>query len=183
MRRLLGLVVSGSMIATSMMLPAAPALAQRGDLDPSNECWSRVVSEARGQFAADGVDQLSSDERQGSNAETIVSGTAQANGRRFSWTCTFNIRTGQTYDVSLRQTGGDGYGRPPGRPNSGGSTAGAILGGIIAGAIIAGATSKKRPNPPREEWVSPYPGIQCSNREAACYENGRFSPYWTQRTY
>lgn len=192
LRQLVGSIAcAGLVLGGSLTLPVAPAQAQTYNSTADDACWQAVVREARGQFAADGVDQLSLDERQGAQVETIVFGSGEANGQRFDYECTYNVRTRQTYAVSLRGTGGspsrpDRYppARPTPRPNHGGGpSAGAILGTLIAGAIIAGATSKRRPNPPRDEWVSPYPGIQCNNREAACYDSGRFSSYWTRRTY
>lgn len=111
--------LSLTIVSTPVALVANPAAAQNVTADDA--CWLAVVREARGRMAADGVDQLSIDDRQGSNAETIVSGTGQANGQRFRYTCTFNVRTGQTYAVSVSPAGGSSA-RPSRPPASGGQS-------------------------------------------------------------
>lgn len=175
-------VVGSVALLVAPTLAPAPALAQ---VDPSDACWSAVVREARGQYAADGVDQLSSNERQGSTAETVVSGTGEANGRRFAWECTFNVRTGQTYGVRLNETGSAGRDNPQPHHSgnsSAGAAAGAVLGAAILGAIVAGA-SKHHSDRPKDDWFTPSPGVQCSRYQRACYSSGSFDYRWTRRTF
>jgi hypothetical protein len=66
------------------------------------------VKEARGQFAADGVDMGDVQGWQESNAETGVRGRGKAvtpSGVRtkFKFICTYNIRSGETYGVEIRR--------------------------------------------------------------------------------
>lgn len=99
------------MLAACAALLGFSALAQaQNPFNVANEaCWQAVVREARGRMAADGVEQISNpDMRQASNAENVLTGTGMADGRPFSYSCTYNIRNGSTYDVRIsaaRETG------------------------------------------------------------------------------
>lgn len=106
-----------------MMLFALPAQAQAQN-DAANGCWGAVTREARAMLDADRVSRTSYSLARLTNAETLVTGVGQADGRPFTYRCTYNDRNGRAYAVSLspegRGTGrpdlGGGPGRGPGGP-------------------------------------------------------------------
>lgn len=107
-------VTTGILLAgIAAIIPPAPAIAQNPERVARRACWSAIVREARGVMAArnvieDGDARVS----QAGNAETAVSGRGLADRRSFTYRCTYNIRSGDTYSLSVRPTGGGG--RPPG---------------------------------------------------------------------
>lgn len=104
--------LASTAVVAAWALTAPPVAHAQDPLSVANEaCWRAVVREARGSLDADGIEQTGSPSmRPGSNAENVISGVGFADGRPFSYTCTYNIRNGSTYGVHV--TGARESGRP-----------------------------------------------------------------------
>jgi len=95
-----GSLAAGLVVA----LFALPVQAQN---DAANGCWGAVTREARGMLSAGSVSRTSYSIAQLANAESLVTGAGQADGRPFSYRCTYNSRNGQAYAVSVSPEGGN----------------------------------------------------------------------------
>jgi len=96
---------------------ALPAHAQG---NPQNVCWDAVTREARGMLNARNVSRTSYAIAENYNRERLVTGVGQADGRPFTYRCTYNDRNGQVYGVSVADAAdgrGPGFGNRG--PNSG----------------------------------------------------------------
>ena len=188
------LVISAFTLMT-LTGPMPAAQAQGPGQVAINRCGNAVTYEVRGIYPPAGRVQFlgSAKLRRASNAETSVSGKGQFDSRRgwtkFSYHCTYNLRSGQTYGVDVRTKGSASADRPGSSGSSGssaGKNVGAALGAIIAGAIIS-SIKKNSGNTASggasNEWWSPSPGVQCSSYQSACYVGGSFSPQWTHKIY
>jgi hypothetical protein len=115
----------GMVMGLVALVPLAqPAHAQG---NPQNVCWDAVTREARGMLNARNVSRKSYAIADNINRESLVTGVGQADGRPFTYRCTYNGRNGQVYGVSVadaadgRGPGGPGFGgRGPGGRGPGG---------------------------------------------------------------
>jgi hypothetical protein len=89
-------------IAALPVLAAVPAMAQGPNAATRDQCWQAVANKAQARFAARNVDQLSSQVSAASPAENLMRGRGMADGTPFAYSCTYSLRTGRTYAVSVR---------------------------------------------------------------------------------
>lgn len=72
---------------------------------------------------------------------------------------------------------------------SGSAAAGVAIGALLLGAIaVAASKHDKHDDDDRDRHhdghsYSPYAGVICYKRESACYEDGRFSSYWSRKEF
>lgn len=92
------IAIACAMIA---VLPTS-AMAQGPNAATRDQCWRAVVNESQGQFAARNVDQLSSRISVASPVENLLRGRGLADGTPFSYSCTYNLRSGRAYAISVR---------------------------------------------------------------------------------
>jgi hypothetical protein len=97
-------------VVLALPLLPAPALAQAG-----NACWAAVTRDAVGMLGANNITHASQIVEQRSDVEDMVTGTGRADGRPFSYHCTYNHRNRAAYAVQISSDGGD-PGRDFGRP-------------------------------------------------------------------
>jgi hypothetical protein len=105
------IVVACAAVAILPVLAPVPAAAQEPGSYTRESCWRAVSHEARGQFAARNIGQISSNLRTVSPAENVLEGRGVADGRPFGYSCTYNFKSHQTYGVEVRAEG-----RPPPPP-------------------------------------------------------------------
>ena len=183
-RRILSFVVAAALVPASVPLPAQ---AQNPGQVARNACASAITREVRHRFPqAARVQFLGARMRQASNAENAVTGQGQFESRsgwsKFSYHCTYNIRNGSTYGLSVKAASGGGGGRSGDSDMTAGQAVGVILGAAIAGAIV-NSVSKDSGGGGQREWWSPGQGVQCNSHMSRCYVNRRFAPGWTQKIY
>ena len=98
-------ILAGAVLA--LPLTAAPAMAQAG-----NACWAAVTRDAVGMLGANNIAHASQIVEQRSDVEDMVTGTGRADGRPFSYHCTYNHRNRAAYAVQISQGGAADYNRP-----------------------------------------------------------------------
>lgn len=96
------IVVACAMIAALPVLAPVPAMAQGPVVQTRDACWRAVADEARGRLAARDVSQLSATASTVSPVENAVKGRGMADGTPFAFSCTYNLRSGRTYAISIR---------------------------------------------------------------------------------
>ncbi len=96
------IVIACAVMATSPMLASVPAVAQGPVAMTRDACWRSVADEARGRFAARDVSQLTATASVVSPVENAVRGRGMADGMPFAFSCTYNLRSGRTYAISIR---------------------------------------------------------------------------------
>lgn len=172
-------------VATAGLAPV-PAMAQRGGQGEAVDACSRAIGdEVRDRFPqAGGVRFLSSDVSRDGDAEARVSGKGEFDDRnggeaRFGYGCTFNLRTGRTYALDVRDV------RPAdGKKSNDAAIVGLVLGAIVIGALAASANDKdKDRRRDRDDSWSPADGVRCSGRKQECYKDGHYSEKWTRRIF
>jgi hypothetical protein len=168
-------------------VPSTVALAQDPEATAIMACSEAVNREVRGLYPeAKRVGIPNPRVQQVSNAETGVSGRGQYSSNHgsvgFSFQCTYNIRNGRTYGVSVR---GGGHGSSGGDHSSKRSfkkELGAALGAAVANSI-ANSIEKSAGVSAGNNWWSPSPGIRCNSAQSMCYDERGFSPRWTYKIY
>lgn len=176
------------MIAAMALPAAAPAtaVAQDREQDAVSACGYVVPREVRQQYPqAYGVRLLESVPMRQGRGEFAVRGKGEFEDRnggaaRFDYSCVYDARAGRTYgldvyDVRPKRAPGD-------KKDNSAAIAGLVLGAIVIGAIAASADDDKDRARDRESW-SPSSGVRCNSRNRSCYEDGRYSRYWTNRIF
>ncbi len=148
-------------------------------------CQGTVSRHATQKYAAGRAEFLGHpDVRQVSNAETGVSGRGQLDTAKgwvpFSYSCIYNIRTGQTGNVSVKADTHKAE-----ESHAAEAAVGALIGVGIAAAIAGAVDEEGHQNHESRDsgWWSPAAGVQCNSYQSACYKSGHFSGHWTHRIY
>jgi hypothetical protein len=198
--------------AAQGLLPAGVAAAQSGDdRYAADACRAAVQGEVRSQYPqAYGIVLTTQVPNPISRNETQVTGRGEFQDRnggaaRFNYGCTYNARSGATYALGVRDV------RPiaqaGAKKDNSAAIAGLVLGAIVVGAALAASDKDKdrardydrnrdfdrdrnydrgrdyeRNRDRRDEWY-PEAGVRCVAREAACYQDGRYSDRWTRRIF
>lgn len=175
-------IAIGAILAPSF----TPTAGVAQDRDPARACGSAIRYEVQDRYPqARGVRVLDSNTRDSGRNEAAVTGRGEFEDRnggesRFSFGCTYNYRSGRTYDLRV-----DDVHHKDGK-NNGAAVAGLVLGAIVLGAIAANASKDKDRD--RDDWRhddvwSPADGVRCNSRERTCHKDGRFSQKWTDRVF
>ena len=96
------IVFACAAIVAMPILATVPAAAQGPVAMTKDVCWRAVADEARGRFAARDVSQLSARASVVSPVENALRGRGMADGTPFAYSCTYNLRSGRTYAISVR---------------------------------------------------------------------------------
>jgi len=96
------IVVACAVIAALPVLAPVAAMAQGPNAATRDLCWRAVANRAQVRFSARSVDQLSAQVSVASPAENLLQGRGMADGTPFSFSCTYSLRSGRTYAISVR---------------------------------------------------------------------------------
>ena len=179
-----------SLVIAAVALPAAApvaAAAQGRDQEAVPACGYAVPREVREQYPqAYGVRILDSLPTRQGRGEISVMGKGEFQDRnggaaRFDYSCVYDARAGRAYGLDV-------YGvRPKRDPNdkkdNSAAIAGLVLGAIVVGAIAASQDDDDKGRVRDRETWSPAAGVRCNSRNRSCYEDGRYSRYWTNRIF
>lgn len=185
--RAVSYLLIGAMLAPASV-PTRAAAEDRYERDArlaKEACTDALPREVRDQYPqAYNVRVSTADPLPQGRGEVSVRGTGEFQDRnggaaRFGYSCAYDVRADRTYgldvfDVRPKKDAGD-------KKDNSAAIAGLVLGAIVVGAIAASAKDKDRDRD-RDTW-SPSSGVRCSSRERACYEDGRYSRYWTRRIF
>lgn len=147
-------------------------------------CGYAVPREIRDQYPqAYNTRVLASNPQPQGRGEISVRGDGEFQDRnggaaRFAYSCAYDTRADRAYGLDVYDV------RPKKDPNNkkdnSAAIAGLVLGAIVVGALVASKDKDKDRD--RDSW-SPSAGVRCSRSDRSCYEDGRYSRYWTRRIF
>jgi hypothetical protein len=179
---LIGAILAPVSVPTSVDAQDRYDRGDRNLRDAVDACGYAVPREVREQFPqAYNVRILASNPLPQGRGEVSVRGDGEFQDRnggaaRFAYSCAYDARANRTYGLDVYDV------RPKKDPNDKKDNSAAIA-GLVLGAIVVGAIVASKDKDKDKDSFSPASGVRCVTRERACYENGRYSRYWTNRIF